>query len=204
MRSDTRSPSEAGSIEEELTDFEHKLLRLRIAYDRYFMGSEQREPTQLRGELQRFVTRYMSSPPRNAALKFRFNSLVARFQSFRAVWGRSLREIEAGTYKRHLFREKLAELERGEGAGESARERESARESAPAADARPAAAIDRLYGALSKARAKTGEGALDRDAFAKLVHKQTEELRGKYGKGKVRFKVVIENNRAKLKATVRR
>ena len=154
MRSETNA-----SIEEELIDFEHKLQRLRIAYDQYFMGSERREPIQLRAELQRFITRYMSSPPRNAALKFRFNALVARFQAFRGMWGRAQREIEAGSYKRNVFRAKLAQLEELERAGSGAAAPGKPARSGAAESATAATPIDRLHAALTKARAKTGAGS---------------------------------------------
>lgn len=189
----------SAEIEEELDDFERMLQRLRIEYDQYFMGGMRREPTQLRGEVQRFITKYMSSPPRNAALKFRFNSLVARYQAFRAIWGRTQREIEAGTYKRHRFRLALQALEAREAAGERGR---SPRRKRPAA-ASGGSAIDKLYEALSRARTRTGEaGRIDRASLERAVRKQTAELRRKHGDAKVRFKVVIEGNKAKLKAKV--
>ncbi len=193
MHSESNAP-----VEEELADFEIKLQRLRIAYDQYFMGSERREPIQLRAEVQRFITRLMSSPPRNAALKFRFNSLVARFQAFRGMWGRAQREIEAGTYKRNQFRAKLAQLEQLETAGPQATARGGPEAAKPA---EPGTAIDQLHAALCKARAKTGEGALARDSLEKLVRRQTHALRKKYGNRRVRFSVVVENDKAKLVAS---
>ncbi len=196
MHSDSKATSE-----EELADFEIKLQRLRIAYDQYFMGSERREPIQLRSEVQRFITRMMSYPPRNSALRFRFNSLVARFQAFRGSWGRTQREIEAGTYKRSQFRAKLAQLEQLE-AGEDAAAAPggSARRKAPKTD-KPATAMDQLHAALCKARAKTGEAAPDRNSLEKQVRRQTQALREKYGDRRVSFRVVVENDKAKLVAS---
>ncbi len=184
------------AIEEELDDLDHKLTRLKIEYEQYFSGNGKREPSQLRAEVQRAVTKYTSEPPRNAGLKFKFNSLCARFQAYRAMWGRTLREIEGGTYRGHRFRADLHERERGAApAAAAAREVEKPR----GADAQ----IDRLYEALLAARAKTGEsGPLDREALARNVRRQAAEIRKQHGDAKLRFKVVIEGNKAKLKGTV--
>jgi hypothetical protein len=185
------------AIEEELDDLDHKLTRLKIEYEQYFCGNGKREPTQLRAEIQRAVTRYTSEPPRNAGLKFKFNSLCARFQAYRAMWGRTLREIDAGTYRGHRFRADLHDRERAGAKG---------RKQKVAADAQPRGAddqIDRLYQALVAARAKTGEtGPIDRETLARNVRRQAAEIRKQHGDAKLRFKVVIEGNKAKLKATV--
>jgi hypothetical protein len=170
------------AIEEELDDLDHKLTRLKIEYEQYFSGNGKREPSQLRAEIQRSVTKYTSEPPRNAGLKFKFNSIC--------------REIEAGTYRGHRFRADLHDKARGE---------------APPTKAKPAGEkprgpdtqIDRLFDALVAARAKTGEkGAVDRETLARNVRRQAAEIRKQHGDAKLRFKVVIEGNKAKLKATV--
>jgi len=62
-----------------------------------------------------------------------------------------------------------------------------------------------LHGALLAARQKTGERTDDftRERLAALVKKQTEAIRAQRGAdAKIKFKVVIEDNRAKLKATI--
>jgi hypothetical protein len=74
-RLDTRA------IEEDLDDLDHKIHRLRIEYDQYFAGNGRREPTQLRSDVQKTITRYSSDPPRNTQLKFKMN----RHPQFRGV-----------------------------------------------------------------------------------------------------------------------
>ena len=93
--------------EQELEELEINIKRLRIEYEQFFRGAMKREPSVLRGKVQKVITRFVSDPPRNPAIKFRFNSLNARYQSFRQLWGRTLREIEAGTYAPHRFRMKV-------------------------------------------------------------------------------------------------
>jgi len=183
---------EERSIEEDLIELDRSIQRLRIEYDQYFMGAGRREPLQLRAKVQKFITRYSSDPPRNTQLKFKFNSLVARFQALRSLWGRTLREIEAGTYRRHRFRADLHERSRREPAPDD--ERPTSR--------RRGSAMDQLFDALSSARAKTGEAAIDRAELETLVREQTSRIRAQRPGGRLRFRVVVEGNRAKLKVGV--
>jgi len=208
-------------MEDELAELELNLKRLRIEYEQFFRGVMRREPTVLKGKVQKVIHRFMATPPRNSALKFRFNSLNARYQSQQQQWGRTLREMEAGTYKGHVFKLKLqeqeetermkelAELEREEQALASRRAGggppKAAAAPRPAAKKPAGSALDQLHGALMSARSRTGQGAgeLTRERLAALVKQQTEAIRAKRGAdAKVKFKVVIEDNKAKLKATV--
>jgi len=184
---------EGEDVEQTLSELEHHIQRLKIEYDQYFMGALRREPTLLRGKIQRTLTKYTNEPPRNTLQKFRFNQLMAKFQSYRSMWGRSLREIEAGTYKRHRFKAQLHESEAAE---------EKPPEKGPAQSG--PSPVDKLYDALADARKRTGESApLDREKLAALVQQQTAALRKKHGAARIGFKVVIEGKKAKLRATVK-
>jgi hypothetical protein len=184
-------------IEEELDELEVKLKRLKQEYDQYFLGILKREPSILRGEIQKTMHRYLSQPPTRARTKFRFNTLCARYQSYRQLWGRILRQIEEGTYRPHVFRAEhsrpMGELVEPAG---SRPKRKSSTEGP--------SAVDQLYDALSEAREKTGEGmrGLTREKLSDIVREQARELRSKHGSGKIRFKVVVEGNRTRLRATV--
>jgi hypothetical protein len=184
--------------EELLQELDQNLTRLRIEYEQYFAGAGKREPQVLRGKVQKLITRFVNEPPRNSGQKFRFNTLNSRFQIYRQLWGRTLREIEAGTYKPHRFRADMHDVERGA-------------EGAPApVEARPPAprgGVERLLDALLEARRKTGEPqvAMDREKLARIVAQQTETLRKQHGDdARVTFRVAIESGRAKLKASVKR
>ncbi len=188
------------SVEEELADLDHDLTRLKIEYEQYFSGNGKREPIQLRASVQRVITRYVSEPPRNATQKFKFNSLCARFQAYRAMWGRTLREIEAGTYRRLRFRSGMQQADPA-----SAAASESAAPAAPAARAESPfdKTIQRVYQALVEARQKTGETApVDREALARAIRKQADELQRANPDARLKFKIVIDGSKARLKASV--
>jgi hypothetical protein len=181
--------------DEDLQEFEVKLSRLKIEYEQYFLGVLKREPQFLRGEVQRMIQQTLNRPPTNPRQKFKFNTLVSRFQCYRQLWERTLRKIEEGSYERHLFKANLRDQERGV---------PNPRVAPDAANGGAApAGIQKLYNAFASARGKTGEGMgdLSPSKLAAVVKKQTSELRRQHGKGKLKFKVVVEDGRARLKAT---
>ena len=182
-------------IEIELNELEINMKRLRIEYEQFFKGGARREPQQLLAKVQKTVTRFASDPPRRVALKFRFNSLVARFQSQRQLWGRVMREMDEGTYKPHKFRMKLHGTAKDD-------------EPAAAPPAKPAkkSGIDALTDALLSARKMAGQhDEISREKIVQMVRKQTRTLRERYGEdAKIAFKVVVEDGRAKLKANVKK
>jgi hypothetical protein len=179
-------PSEA--VDEQLRSLDFKLGQLRREYEQYFLGTRPREPIQLRGEVQKLVITLTNQPFQNTALKFRFASLCSRFQAFRRQWDETLRKIEAGTYERHSFK---ARIRRG---------------GAPAAPeaAAPAPAGDELYRSLVDARMACGQEvkSLSREKVDQLISRQREQLRERFGRdADFRFRVAVENGRAKIKAT---
>lgn len=188
-------------ITEELDTLENSLKRLRIDYEQYFMGNMKRPPSVLQGKVQKTVLKLAASPPLNTRLRFRFNQLNSRFQMFRQQWGRTMREIEAGTYKRHRFKADLHEREEATRQQQPAAEREKKRRKR----SRRGDPLDKLADALNSARRKTGEhgSGVDRERLARTVRQQTAALKEKYGdQARIKFKIVIENDKAKLKASI--
>jgi hypothetical protein len=88
---------ETGKLEEELE-------ALKARYEMYFLGVERREPARWREEVKKRVMRIKDAFTRNSGLKFRIQSLHARFISYERLWMRSAREKEAGTYRRDVLR----------------------------------------------------------------------------------------------------
>jgi len=184
-------------IDEELDELEHNLKRLRVEYDQYFLGILKRPPEVLQGRVQKVIVKYANQNLRKTHHKFRFNQLNSKFQIHRQQWGRTLRQIEQGTYKGHLFRAKLHERERG------ITDATPHPVSAPEPTARPGA-IDKLFDALVAARKRAGDSgpAPDRAKLSEIVKKQTAALKEKHPGAKVKFRVAIEGNKAKLVASV--
>jgi hypothetical protein len=182
-------------IEEDLTLLDARLKQLRLEYEQYFMGGRKREPQLLRGEVQKIIAYYANVPIRNTGHRFKFNNLRARFFSFRRHWDDTLRKIEDGRYDKHRFQAELHDRERGLSASEA---------EAPRAEAVvPKAELDRVFRAWVEAREATGQGSagVSRERLARQLEQQAAALRQRFGVAEVRFRVVVEEGRAKLKAT---
>jgi hypothetical protein len=95
---------EAAEIEKELADLEHKAEHLRALYEQYFMGIDRVEPLVPRKDVERRIIVLRREQLRNTAQRFKFNTLVQRFNTMQTHWSRIVREIENGTYRRDVIR----------------------------------------------------------------------------------------------------
>ena len=100
--------------DEELEILSRKLMSLKLAYDQYFLGSRPREPVMMSDEVRKLVITYSNQAIKNTAIRFKFNSIVSRYQAFKRQWTDTLRKIEMGTYERHQFKAKLREARESE------------------------------------------------------------------------------------------
>jgi hypothetical protein len=98
---------EKDALEDETRKLEEELEALKARYESYFLGVERKEPVRWREETRKRVLRLKESFTRNTGLKFRIQSLHARFLSYERLWLRSAREKEEGTYRRDLFKARL-------------------------------------------------------------------------------------------------
>jgi hypothetical protein len=212
-----KSRREKDELESEVQKLEDELEELKAKYEQYFLGVERKEPARRREELRKRVLRVKEAFTRNTGLKFRVQSLHARYLSYERMWLRSAREKEEGTYHRDLFKARLrARHEEGEPPPQQA----------PAAAARPAvpsaqrpgvkpppaaapapggmgdAQLRALYTAYVAAKKSCNEDVsrLTYEAVAKSVSKQIPELMTRYKAKTVDFKVEVKDGRAVLKA----
>ena len=89
-------------VEALVDEFLNKLETLRIRFEQYFAGVEKKQPTQLRMDAVRIMRTFEQINVQNTQTKFRIRTAVQKFTSYSTYWNRTLREIEDGTYKRHI------------------------------------------------------------------------------------------------------
>ncbi|MDW8246985.1 MAG: MXAN_5187 C-terminal domain-containing protein [Sandaracinaceae bacterium] len=85
---------------ERLHDAEVRLARLKSLYEQWFQGLERAEPQIPRKEFERLLEELRKNQPRNTALRFRCQQLIARYITYSNYWSRVTRQIEEGTYRR--------------------------------------------------------------------------------------------------------
>ena len=116
---DGRSESEV--VEEQLDDLALKIDRIKTLYEQYFMGIEKIEPLVARKDITRSMLELQQMHIRNTGLRFRFNTLLQKWNIYTTYWNRTLREIENGTYVPHLIKAKRAAEREGKALPESHR-----------------------------------------------------------------------------------
>ncbi len=99
-RKHRRSLEERQTQEQELEDQEHRVNRIRVLYDQYFMGIEKLEPFALRSLIEKTFLRSTIPQRGTTAMKFRFRSLQQKFSSYSSYWDRLVRLIEEGRIRR--------------------------------------------------------------------------------------------------------
>jgi hypothetical protein len=82
--------------EQDIAQLETLLRQLEKEYELFFSGQLRREPAGTENAVLVLIRAYASRPLQNNALAFKYNALVARFNSFKTVWTRRLREREEG------------------------------------------------------------------------------------------------------------
>jgi hypothetical protein len=100
-------------VEAAVKELEQKLERLRVFYEQYFLGISKREPTVQLKDCVRLIRLLDQQSIRNTAMRYRFRSLTQKFNTYRTYWNRTLRAIEAGTYKRDVARAARSMAKRG-------------------------------------------------------------------------------------------
>jgi hypothetical protein len=179
-------------IDEELQILENKVKMLKQDFEQYFLGTRPREPIQLRAEVQKQILIHSNTPIQNTAARFRFNSINSRFQAFKRRWDTTLRQIEAGTYKRHVFKADLRD-----------RQREVSQDETKTRAAAASGGQDtNIFETYRDAMLATGQdtSALTPAKLQKAIAKQEAALKKKLGCERVDFKVVVKDGKVRLKA----
>lgn len=93
---------EQGEVEKELEELESRIERTRGLYEQYFMGIERLEPQTPRKDVDRRIRDMRKARLKNTAQRYKFNMLAQRYNTLSQYWGRIMRQIENGTYKRDV------------------------------------------------------------------------------------------------------
>ncbi len=87
-----------------IEELETRVDRLRALYEQYFIGIERLEPGVPRKDVERRFYVLRRTQIRNTALRFRFQNVLLRYNTYQTYWIRICRQIEEGTYKRDVRR----------------------------------------------------------------------------------------------------
>ncbi len=88
-------------------ELETELGELKAQYEQYFLGFERLPPTKHHDRLKKQMVQLKTAFVRQTAAKFRVGQLAQKMATYERLWERTLKEIEAGTYSRDLFKARL-------------------------------------------------------------------------------------------------
>ena len=202
-------------LNDALDALEEELEEIKVKYEMYFIGAERMEPGRRREDLKRNIARLKNVFTRNAAIRFRVQTLHARYLSYERLWLRSTREKEAGTYRRDVLKARRKATEgrgkKGEGALEPVQPPPLPAERTPpspvARAAQPVVAapatmsepeLRELFDAYVAAKKRCNEDVSrpSYEALARTVNKQAPEIARKFQAKRVEFKVTVRDGKA--------
>ncbi len=189
--------------DEELDKLEEDIRKLKNKYDQFFTGIIKVPPSFERHQVEAFVHEMNKQKMRDNTRRFRFNTITSRYNQYREMWGRKMREREDGPLD---FRRRQAALEGPPSPPPPPSEARRGTSTAPDPYVRmtPGAngeQIRRLYDEIEREHQKLGRPPnVTIDQLAAMVQKQTDTIREKYHVNTVAFRVETVDGKVKLKA----
>ncbi|MFP2959588.1 hypothetical protein ACLEPN_17535 [Myxococcus sp. 1LA] len=113
-RSTPADPGSSEAVLQECEVLEAEVAVLRNLYEQYFLGNERQAPTRAHEDLKKRINKLKGAFIRSTSAKFRVASLYNKYLTYERLWVRTLQEIEAGTYRRDVFKaRRRAETRKG-------------------------------------------------------------------------------------------
>ena len=189
--------------DEELDKLEEDIRRLKNKYDQFFTGIIKVPPSFERHQVEAFIHEMNKQKMRDNTRRFRFNTITSRYNQYREMWGRKMREREEGPLD---FRRRQAAMTAAPAPAPPPSEARRGTSSAPDPYVRmtPGAngeQIRRLYDEIQREHLKLGRPPnVTIDQLTAMVEKQTDTIREKYHVNTVAFRVETVDGKVKLKA----
>ncbi|HUR82790.1 MAG TPA: MXAN_5187 C-terminal domain-containing protein [Thermoanaerobaculia bacterium] len=190
--------------DDELEKLEEDIRKLKNKYDMFFTGIIKVPPSFERHQVETYIFELNKLKIRDNSRRFRLSTLTSRYNQYREMWGRRMREREEGPLD---FRRRQAAFEEPSpepAAALGERPRVTSARPDPYVRMTPGAngeQIRRLYDDIERAHGAIGKASnLSLDQVAAMVQKQTDLVRAKYNVKTVAFRVETVDGKVKLKA----
>ena len=190
--------------DDELDRLEEDIRKLKNKYDQFFAGIQKVPPSHERKNVEVFIYEISKQKMRDNGRRFRFNTILSRYNQYRELWGRRMREREEGPLD---FRRRQAAMTAPEPEAHERREQAGSVTSAEAdpyvrvAPGTNGEEIRRLYSEIEREHQKLGKlPTITMDQLGMMIQKQSELVRAKYHVNAVAFRVDVVDGKVKLKA----
>jgi hypothetical protein len=175
------------NIDEELKNMEETLRRLRVEYQIFLFGNRKSPPEDMKLRLEKISKHLSDRADMTQAQRFRFNTVLTRFYTYRSLWRRIVHEKEFGKETRE----------------ETSAVSDISRENAPEEKLRLSLSdpneeedkIKSLYDALLHHNQKhPGKLSFSYQQFSRFLAEQTRNIRKKHGCTRVTYSVVLDGD----------
>ena len=193
--------------DDEMDKLEEVIRVVKNKYDQFFSGIQKMPPMTERRAVENLIHEMNKQKWRDNMRRFRFNTLTSRFNQYRELWGRKMREREEGPIE---FKRRQAALN------------EPAAPPAPPSIARATPSrvtlsegdsyvkvaqgtngdgVKELYERIQIENSRIGKtNSVTFEQLSAMVEKQSEMVRSKYNVNAVAFRVETVDGKVKLKA----
>ena len=179
-----------------LDEFEKRMFVLKIEYEKHFSGLEQVEPMRERESLRRLLRELMTEYITNTRQKHRVRSMRARWSSMELYWTRNLVMIERGTHPKMKFRANQTAARTPAAVADR-----PTRRAAPTTAEREAQAYQAVFDKYLETRKKCGQSSdMAYESVRDVLKKQVRTIKSRYRCKSVKFRVTVEDGKAKVKA----
>ncbi len=183
------------TIDEQLVRLEDDVRKLKVEFDIYFNGSSKRPPYDTKGRVETLIKRLADERQLTYAQRYHYNSLVARYTSFRDLWRRTIQEREEG---RGAYAQRAkAKMEQEDAPVPTERT------TFVCSDARTdVRTVQSLYETLVEAKRHCGEKVDDFSfaQFQRMLAQKTDALKERLNCERVLYSVQMEGGRVQFKA----
>lgn len=190
--------------DDELDKLDEDIRKLKNKYDQFFSGIQKVPPSHERHLVEVYIHELSRQKIRDNARRFRLSTTLSRYNQYREMWGRKMREREEGPLD---FRRRQAALRQP---SEPAQRERAAAPRVTSSDSDPyvklvagsnGEEIRRIYEKIEKEQQKLGKQAgVTFDQLREMIEKQSEAVRARYKVSAVAFRVDVVDGKVKLKA----
>lgn len=179
------------TLDDQLKRLEEDVRRLKIEFDVFFNGGAKRAPYETKGRVESTIKRLGEDRSMKFSQRFYYNTIVARYVSFKELWRRTMQDREEGFHRGRLMTTPPLEKEVpgfrpvqiAFSTGQETTE------------------VRRLYDCLLLARDQCGEiNNVSFDQFQRVITARTSEIRTKMNCAAVAYEVAIEDGLVRFKA----